>query len=110
MKDTPYDVGLQPERTLLAWRRTCLAVSLGGLVLMRFALVEVGAVAVFLGLAAVAVGAAGYVDSGLRYRRAHTSLTSGGELPSPAVPISLLAIATLVLAQLGGVWLVVRAA
>jgi uncharacterized membrane protein YidH (DUF202 family) len=36
------DVGLQPERTRLAWRRTALSVTVVALLAVRFAAIDVG--------------------------------------------------------------------
>ena len=89
--DAPYDTGLQPERTLLAWRRTCLSIGVGGLLFIRFAVEELGVAAVVLGLVGLLLAAGAYIDAARRYRRAHGHLTDGRELPSAALPITFLA-------------------
>jgi uncharacterized membrane protein YidH (DUF202 family) len=108
--DAPFDAGLQPERTLLAWRRTCLAIGVGGLLFIRFAVAELGVVAVVLGLAGLLLAAGAYVDAARRYRRVHGHLTDGRELPSAALPITLLAASVAVFALACGAWLAVGAA
>lgn len=108
--DAPFDAGLQPERTLLAWRRTCLSIGVGGLLFVRFAVAELGVLAVVMGLAGLVLAAAGYVDAARRYRRVHGHLTGGRELPSGAVPVALVAASVAVFALACGVWLVVRVA
>jgi uncharacterized membrane protein YidH (DUF202 family) len=50
------DAGLQPERTALAWRRTVLALTLGGVVALRVLPPALGGWGVVAGLCGVAGG------------------------------------------------------
>jgi uncharacterized membrane protein YidH (DUF202 family) len=76
----PYDVGLQAERTALAWRRTALAVGLGAIVGARLTTPGAGG-GRFVALAAGAVVAvAVWVLSVGRYRAVHRSLHERGDL------------------------------
>ncbi|GAA1818214.1 DUF202 domain-containing protein [Agromyces neolithicus] len=96
----PFDSGLQLERTLLAWRRTCLALGLGSAVMVRFAAEALGATAVVLGLVGLGAAAAGYARAAVRYRRAHHGLTGSGELPIDGLALALVTV-TLVLIGVG---------
>ncbi|MCD0447310.1 DUF202 domain-containing protein [Glycomyces sp. A-F 0318] len=68
----PLDPGLQAERTLLAWRRTCLAVGVVGVVAARFAAEALGAAAVALGALGAVLAAATHLAAMRRYRRARS--------------------------------------
>lgn len=92
--DAPYDPGLQPERTLLAWRRTCLALAVCSAVIVRFAGESIGyPAAVALGLAGVSAAAAGYLRASLRYRRAHEGLTHDDQLSIDGLALALTTVA-----------------
>lgn len=105
--DGVFDIGLQPERTLLAWRRTCLALGVAGAIGARLTVGELGAAGIFVGLLAVALALVGYVAAFVRYRAGHRALMQARRLPAagPAVTalsigasgIALLAVLSLVL-------------
>lgn len=88
-----FDPGLQPERTELAWRRTCLALGIGSLVAMRILPEVFGNAWWTLG------GVLGVLMSGLlwiaarrRYRSTAQALDADGErapLPDARLPIVL---------------------
>lgn len=92
-----YDPGLQTERTLLAWRRTCLAFGVASLVAMRFTVEAAGVVAVFAGVIGAGLAVAAYVAAAVGYHRANTALHTTGELDHGAAPIALATAAALVL-------------
>jgi uncharacterized membrane protein YidH (DUF202 family) len=81
----PWDAGLQPERTELAWRRTVLAVTAGTVLAGRY----LGAGDVVLGLALpvlALVGGVALLHAGtVRFRRLGADLRAAG--PTPAEPV-----------------------
>jgi uncharacterized membrane protein YidH (DUF202 family) len=95
----PFDPGLQPERTALAWRRTGLSLAVGSVVAVRILPEHLGIWAIGpagLGLlAAVLV----LVSSERRYRAQHRILTSAdtdrGALPDGTLPALVAASTTL---------------
>lgn len=96
--DSPFDPGLQPERTLLAWRRTCLALAVASAVMVRFAGDAVGAPAAIAGVAGIATAAGAYFRASRRYRRAHEGLHRDGELPIDGLALGLMTLTLLLLA------------
>lgn len=93
----PFDPGLQPERTLLAWQRTCLALGVGSALVIRLTTEAVGAIGIVLGIAGVTTTAAAYLGIRLRYRRVHEHLSTARDLPTEGTALALLAIALLLL-------------
>lgn len=94
---TLYDPGLQPERTLLAWRRTCLALGLGTAVVVRFTVEVVGASALLIAAAGLVLTALAYASAWRRYRRSTHALHTTGTTGTDAVPLAALAAAGLML-------------
>lgn len=92
-----YDPGLQPERTLLAWRRTCLAFAAGSLVAVRFSAETLGLFAVLLGIVGIGLSAAAYFAATAGYRRANAALTRDGTLAHSAWPMAFATAAALAL-------------
>jgi len=98
----PFDAGLQPERTALAWRRTALALTVGSLLGLRVLPTVLGdgpAAYAVAGLGVVAAVAV-LVGAHRRYRRVHRLLTSsdhdrvplgGGLLPAAVAALTLAA-------------------
>jgi uncharacterized membrane protein YidH (DUF202 family) len=84
----PRDPGLQPERTVLAWRRTLLALVVADFFIwrawvtrMHLSLDHAPMAALGLGVAAVAAAAATGMVAGCMLRRAH-SLRTTNSAPS----------------------------
>lgn len=69
-----FESGLQPERTLLAWRRTCLVLALGVAVSIRFGAIADPLLALLIGLPALALVGAAYALTSIRYHRATRAL------------------------------------
>lgn len=71
----PFDPGLQPERTALAWRRTALALTAGSLVALRVLPAVLGAWAMVPAALGVALSVLVLAAAGRRYRDHHHRLT-----------------------------------
>ena len=82
---------LQPERTLLAWRRTSLAVAIAFAVAARLLFEFLGGAAVVLGLVGIGLAIAGYRAASLRYRRLRKTIDHGADLPAAGGGLALLA-------------------
>ncbi|AOY74193.1 DUF202 domain-containing protein [Paenarthrobacter ureafaciens] len=88
-----FDPGLQPERTGLAWQRTCLAFLAGSLVAMKVQPPIFGPWSLLLGAAGVLEALLLLFIVRRRYlRQHHTLTTSGGQPPLAAdgfLPVAL---------------------
>jgi hypothetical protein len=72
--DGPWDPGLQPERTALAWRRTGLALTVGSLIGLRVLPPLLGPAAYLLAGLGVVASLAVLAAAHRRYRRVHRLL------------------------------------
>lgn len=106
--DELFDRGLQPERTLLAWRRTCLAFAAASLIAIRFTVDTAGVVGVVIGIIGASLAIAAYFAATHGYRRARTSLARDGILTHSAWPLALATGATLMLGAACAVFLLLR--
>ena len=77
MSGRPFDPGLQPERSALAWQRTALGIAVGSLVFGRILSTSLGLFALLPMLAGLAMSAVLGMQSHRRYSHHHRTLTSG---------------------------------
>ncbi|WP_116520840.1 DUF202 domain-containing protein [Achromobacter insuavis] len=95
----PCDPGLQPERTLLAWRRTCLGLVVNSFLLMRGGALHGEPAAIGAGLLVI-------VLAGWLYARVRTRLRCApGDCASSPDRLALMAAAgAALLVCLAGAW------
>lgn len=98
--DELFDPGLQPERTLLAWRRTCLAFGVASLVGTRFTVDALGLLAVVGGILGAGLAVLAYALAATGYRRSHRALQGNGVLERSGLPMLLAAGAVLAIGAL----------
>lgn len=103
----PYDQGLQPERTLLAWRRTCLSFALASIVLTHYTAQEFGLLAVIMGLVGAGLAVASYFLASHGYRRVHESLHTRGTTGEDGTPFLLATLAVLAIGASGAAYLTI---
>lgn len=107
--DAPFDPGLQLERTLLAWRRTTLAVAVVSTAGIRWTTPVIGWPAVVVGAFGLVLAMTAYLATGIRYRQVHRSLANSELLPATAWAQIALAVAVVVLGLVALLYIVVRA-
>ncbi|WP_111467038.1 DUF202 domain-containing protein [Microbacterium suaedae] len=103
-----FDPGLQPERTLLAWRRTCLAFALASLVGARFTVDALGVLSVVIGVLGAGLAATAYFAAAAGYQRAQRALHAHGASGTTGVPILLVTGAALLVGIACTAFIVVR--
>jgi uncharacterized membrane protein YidH (DUF202 family) len=86
----PFDPGLQPERTALAWRRTALAITVGALVAVRILPEKLGLWAILPAGAGLVLATCILVAAHHRYQAHHSRLTTADSdriaLPDGSLP------------------------
>lgn len=80
-----FDLGLQPERTALAWQRTTLALLVGSAVALRLLPPVFGAWSFSIGSAGLLATATLWAASSVRARRVERSLRTAAGLPGGAL-------------------------
>lgn len=98
----PRDPGLQPERTMLAWRRTSLALVVFAAVGTRYLAVELGTAAAVLGGGGILLATIALAAAHVRYRRVLRGFAAADahEAPLPAAgrTLAVTALAALAIA------------
>lgn len=82
----PFDPGLQPERTELAWRRTALAIAIGSVISLRIFPLLLPADAAAWGLAPGVVGIGAACALWVAARRRQLQTTAALQSPPAAEP------------------------
>lgn len=77
MSEHPFDKGLQPERSALAWQRTALSIAVGSLIFGRILSTSLGLWALLPMVAGLTMSGALGLKAHRRYSHHHRTLTSG---------------------------------
>lgn len=95
--DRPWDAGLQPERTALAWRRTALALVVAAVVSGRLLTVTFGMGALVPSALGLVAASATLVLSQRRYRYVHEQLTASASYRIPLTDGRLIGLTALII-------------
>jgi uncharacterized membrane protein YidH (DUF202 family) len=109
--DHVVDLGMQAERTALAWRRTALGVGVGGVVALRVAAPALGPVVALAAVSGGVLAALAFWLAGRRYRAVQTSLRDRGDLGAlarPAAPLVAVAVATTLIGGVAAAFVLTR--
>jgi len=109
--DAVVDLGLQAERTALAWRRTALGVGVGGVIALRVAGPVLGPVAAVAAVAGGVLAALAFWVAGRRYRAVQASLRDRGDLGAltrPALPLVAVSVATTLIGAIAVAFVLTR--
>ena len=106
--DEVFDLGLQPERTLLAWRRTCLSFGLTCFVALRFTVETLEAFSAIAGLLGAGLAVLAYTLAAWGYRRTHISLRAEGFLSRSGWPMLCAAAGAVTIGVLCALFLVMH--
>lgn len=101
-----FDPGLQPERTMLAWHRTLLALAAASALAIRLMADEFGTEAAILCVAGVGLAMAGQFGAARRYERSYRSLMTSGPLTSNGLRVAPTVTMALAIAIAAGAYLV----
>jgi uncharacterized membrane protein YidH (DUF202 family) len=93
VNESPWDAGLQVERTALAWLRTCMAFLVGTVVLVRLAVHVSTTFAAVIACVVVPLAGAAAVLAWRRFRQADKSLRAEQPLPDGRLPAVMTAVA-----------------
>ena len=99
--EEPWDSGLQPERTALAWRRSVLGILIGSIAVIRILPPVVGVSSLAIGIVGLLVSSALWLASAARVRRTDRALRAGTPLPGGLL-LAMLA-ATVIAAAAAGI-------
>lgn len=105
--DLRFDQGRQLERTLLAWRRTCLALAVGNAAAIKYLVDLLGVWVALIGILGLGLSGLAWVLCTVRYKNARSALERGGPLAFDGVLPAIVAVAVAVTATACGVLLVV---
>lgn len=84
-----HDVGLQAERTRLAWGRTALALAVVGALELHVGRTDLAVVDRIPGVLTLLAAGGGWVYGGLRYRRVIRALAAGRPSPGAGPGVNL---------------------
>ena len=109
--DAVVDLGMQAERTALAWRRTALGVGVGGVVALRVAAPTLGPVVAVAAVSGGVLAALAFWQAGRRYRAVQASLRDRGDLGAlarPALPLVAVSVATILIGAIAVAFVLTR--
>jgi uncharacterized membrane protein YidH (DUF202 family) len=85
----PFDPGLQPERTTLAWRRTTISLMLGSLVALRLLPPVLGQWSIAIGFLGLGLAAFLWSQAARRASDTAEALETAGHLPDGTLLLQL---------------------